>query len=56
MKGYEIPAYIADSHFVKKSGRKSMVDPPAATVYAIWDGTNDLGNYAFISDAQVKGE
>ena len=32
-----------------------MIDPPDATVYAMWDGTNDLGNYAFIDDSQIEG-
>lgn len=32
-----------------------MTNPPDETVYSIFIGTNDLGNYAFISDAQVAG-
>lgn len=32
-----------------------MINPPDETVYSIFIGTNDLGNYAFISDAQVAG-
>jgi hypothetical protein len=32
-----------------------MNNPPDETVYSIFIGTNDLGNYAFISDAQVAG-
>ena len=32
-----------------------MINPPDSTVYTFWDGTNDLGFYAFIEDAQVKG-
>ena len=31
-----------------------MIDPPDETVYAVWDGTNDLGYYAFIQDEQVS--
>lgn len=32
-----------------------MNDDPDTTVYAIWIGTNDLGNGAFITDSQVAG-
>ena len=56
LEQYEIPAYIADSHYIEDDGTKFMIDPPDATVYVIWDGTNDLGYYAFIQDEQVKGE
>lgn len=52
---YEIPAYIADSEYVDENGTKFMINPPDETVYSIFIGTNDLGNYAFISDSQVEG-
>lgn len=52
---YEIPAYVADSKYVDENGTKFMDNPPDETVYSIFIGTNDLGNYAFISDAQVAG-
>lgn len=52
---YEIPAYIADSKYVYPNGTKFMDDPADETVYSVFIGTNDLGNYAFISDAQVMG-
>lgn len=55
MEQYEIPAYIADSKYVDENGTKFMDNPPDETVYSIFIGTNDLGNYAFISDAQVAG-
>lgn len=55
LKQYEIPAYIADSKYVEQNGTKFMINPPDETVYAIWDGTNDLGYYAFIQDEQVEG-
>jgi hypothetical protein len=32
-----------------------MDNPSDETVYSIFIGTNDLGNYAFVSDAQVAG-
>ncbi|KAL1801735.1 hypothetical protein ACET3X_002077 [Alternaria dauci] len=55
VKEYEIPAYIADSQHVNQNGTKFMMNPQNETVYSIFIGTNDLGNYAFISDAQVLG-
>lgn len=54
LDGYEVPAYIQDSHYYV-NGTKFMIDPPDATVYAIWIGTNDLGYYAFLDDSQVAG-
>lgn len=32
-----------------------MSDDPSTTVYSFWIGTNDLGNYAFLTDSQVNG-
>ena len=55
MEQYEIPAYIADSKYVLPNGTKFLEDPADETVYSIFIGTNDLGNDAFISDAQVPG-
>lgn len=54
MKEYEIGAYIADSQYVA-NGTKFLDIPADETVYAMWDGTNDLGYYAFIQDEQVAG-
>lgn len=34
---------------------KLIVDPPRETVYSIFVGTNDLGNYAFLTDEQAPG-
>ena len=55
---YEIPAFLAD----KGSNRNGTDEPyftPALTaedaVYALWIGTNDLGNNAFLTDTQVLG-
>lgn len=55
VREYEVPAFIADSKYVEPSGKKFLTLPEKETVYAIWDGTNDLGYYAFIQDEQVKG-
>ncbi len=53
--GYELPAYLNDSALVYANGTKFMTDPPDATVYAMWIGTNDLGYSALIQDEQVAG-
>lgn len=50
---YEVSAFLADSKH-KVSGKRFLHIPPRETVYSIWIGTNDLGNYAFITDSQVK--
>ncbi|RMZ07326.1 hypothetical protein D0860_05163 [Hortaea werneckii] len=55
IKGYEVPAYLADSEYVLPNGTKFMQDPVDETVYAIWIGTNDLGYDALIEDEQVPG-
>jgi hypothetical protein len=52
---YEVPAYIADSTYRYPNGTKFMINPPDQTVYSIFIGTNDLGNYAFITDSNVAG-
>ncbi|KAL4920686.1 hypothetical protein BDW62DRAFT_176048 [Aspergillus aurantiobrunneus] len=52
---YEVPAYIADSEYIDPSGNKFMNIEQHETVYALWIGTNDIGNDAFLTDSQVKG-
>ncbi|KAF2850478.1 carbohydrate esterase family 16 protein [Plenodomus tracheiphilus IPT5] len=54
--GYEVPAFIADSKALTSNGTKFFTGKPASTVYAIWIGTNDLGNNAFLTDSQVPGK
>ncbi|KKK21719.1 hypothetical protein P175DRAFT_0439380 [Aspergillus ochraceoroseus IBT 24754] len=51
---YEIPAYVADSNHITQRGKKFLDIPSDETIYAIWIGTNDLGNDAFLTDSQVK--
>ncbi|KAE8359143.1 glycoside hydrolase superfamily [Aspergillus caelatus] len=53
---YEIPAFLADSQYVDSQGNRFLDIPADETVYAIWIGTNDLGNYAFLTDSQVQGK
>ncbi|KAB8264148.1 glycoside hydrolase superfamily [Aspergillus pseudonomiae] len=52
---YEIPAFLADKQYVDAQGNQFLDIPAEDTVYAIWIGTNDLGNYAFLTDSQVRG-
>jgi phospholipase/lecithinase/hemolysin len=54
--GYELPAFIADSTAHNANGTKFFTGKPSSTVYAIWIGTNDLGNDAFLTDSQVPGK
>lgn len=55
VKDYEIPAYLNGSKYYELNGTKFMDDDPATTVYSMWIGTNDLGNYAFLTDSQIAG-
>jgi phospholipase/lecithinase/hemolysin len=53
---YELPAFIADSKYTSANGSKFFTGTPSDTAYAIWIGTNDLGNDAFLTDSQVAGK
>ncbi|KAF2433500.1 hypothetical protein EJ08DRAFT_628689 [Tothia fuscella] len=54
---YEVPAFLVDKVYIEPNSRKPFLDLPAAeTVYALWIGTNDLGNNAFITNSQIKGK
>ncbi|KAJ4400277.1 hypothetical protein N0V91_008842 [Didymella pomorum] len=53
IEGYELPAFIADSKYIVPStGQPFFTGKQDSTAYAIWIGTNDLGNNAFITDSQ----
>jgi phospholipase/lecithinase/hemolysin len=54
--GYELPAFIADSKYTRPNGTKFFPSKSDSTVYAIWIGTNDLGNDAFLTDSQIPGK
>ncbi|KAF2019333.1 carbohydrate esterase family 16 protein [Aaosphaeria arxii CBS 175.79] len=54
--GYEIPAFKADSRYISRNGTAFFSGTPENTVYAIWIGTNDLGNDAFLTDSQIRGK
>lgn len=51
---YELPAYLADANYTV-NGQKFLDIPQDSTVYAMWIGTNDLGDYAFLTDSEVPG-
>ncbi|EER36829.1 GDSL lipase/acylhydrolase [Histoplasma capsulatum H143] len=54
---YEIPTFLADANYRDpQTGQPVLTLTRSNTVYAIWIGTNDLGNGAFIDDAQVAGK
>jgi len=56
---YEIPAYLNDSTATSNATGKAYFTPALTAsnaVYAIWIGTNDLGNNAFLTDSQVAGK
>ena len=57
VQGYEIPAFEADKNYIDPATGKLFLDIPSdETVYAMWIGTNDLGNGAFLTDSQVPGK
>lgn len=54
--GYELPAFIAESKYTSANGTKFFTGTEDDTVYAVWIGTNDLGNNAFLTDFQLPGK
>ncbi|KZM27820.1 uncharacterized protein EKO05_0011013 [Ascochyta rabiei] len=56
IEGYELPAFIADSKYTRSNGTKFFTGKSDSTVYAIWIGTNDLGNGGFVDDSQQPGK
>jgi hypothetical protein len=54
---YEIPAFLADKAYTDPKTTKPFLDIPSnQTVYALWIGTNDLGNGGFLTNSQAKGK
>jgi hypothetical protein len=56
---YEIPAFIADKSSVRNGTSEAYFSPALSdtdSVYAMWIGTNDLGQWAFLTDSQVPGK
>jgi hypothetical protein len=55
VQGYVIPAFLADQAY--KNDSTPFLDIPSdESVYAMWVGTNDLGNGAFLTDSQIAGK
>ncbi|KAG6993878.1 hypothetical protein G7Y79_00050g086150 [Physcia stellaris] len=56
---YEAPAFIADKAATRNGTASEPYFTPALTsrtaVYALWIGTNDVGNGALLTDSQVSG-
>lgn len=55
MKQDQIPTFLADNQYVNSTGQRALYNPSPQTVYAIWIGTNDLGNGVFLTESQPKG-
>jgi hypothetical protein len=55
VKQDQLPSFLADNEYVNSTGQRVLDNPSAETVYAIWIGTNDLGNGVFFTDSQPKG-
>lgn len=59
LAGYEVPAFLADKAYgLNSATNTSLFTTPLTadnTVYAIWDGTNDLGYYSFVQDQEAPG-
>ncbi|KAF2091996.1 carbohydrate esterase family 16 protein [Saccharata proteae CBS 121410] len=53
--GYELPAFLDDKAYTV-NGTAFLDIPPEQTVYSLWIGTNDLGNYAYLTDSQTPGK
>ena len=56
---YEVSAFAADKGAKNTVTGKPYFTPaltPGDAVYAVWDGTNDVGNYAFLTDSQARGK
>jgi phospholipase/lecithinase/hemolysin len=56
VKEDQIPTFLADNVYVNNNTGKIILDNPSdETIYAVWIGTNDLGNRAFLTDVQPSG-
>jgi hypothetical protein len=56
VKQDQVPAFLADNSYVSNvTGQPALDNPSSSTVYAIWIGTNDLGNAGFLTEFQPKG-
>ncbi|KAH7329637.1 GDSL Lipase/Acylhydrolase family protein [Stachybotrys elegans] len=52
----QVPTFLSNRQAVNpKTGTKALNIPKSETAYAIWIGTNDLGNGVFLAERQPKG-
>jgi hypothetical protein len=52
----QIPTFLSNRGAVNpKTGKKALNIPKSETAYAVWIGTNDLGNGVFLAERQPKG-
>lgn len=57
IQGYELPAFIADSKYIlPTTGKPFFTGNQESTAYAVFIGTNDLGNNAFITNSQLPNK
>ncbi|KAH8660592.1 GDSL lipase/acylhydrolase family protein [Xylariales sp. PMI_506] len=53
VKQDQIPTFLADnSNISNNTGQPALDNPADQTVYAIWIGTNDIGNYGYLTEVQ----
>lgn len=50
----QIPTFLEDHRWRSPTtGRPALRNPPKETVYAVWIGTNDLGNAGWLTESQL---
>ncbi|KAJ5492633.1 hypothetical protein N7539_001379 [Penicillium diatomitis] len=55
VKQAQIPAFLADQDYFRSRDPKQVLRSNHEAVYAIWIGTNDIGNGVFFTDSQPAG-
>lgn len=49
----QVPTFLADHRWTSnETGLPALHNPPSETVYAVWIGTNDVGNAGWLTDTQ----
>lgn len=56
MKQNQVPSFLEDNEWRNSTtGQPALTNPAGETVYAIWDGTNDLSNSGFLTESEPHG-
>jgi hypothetical protein len=55
IKQDQIPEFLADLKYRDSKGKPALTIPKDRTLYAMWIGTNDLGNDGWVADQQTPG-